>query len=116
MFVKQVENPKSSYEHYETEFDNYPPNTEVAIFDYGIGDYCGGGNMLIKLLNDDNWYIIYLDHCSCYGPEQGLDEFTPSEDKSYNIFNIENEVTPEFKDELNVLIDVAKEYMNSKNG
>ncbi len=112
MFVKQVENPKSSYEHSEIDFNgNYPPNIEAAIYDYGIGDYCGGGSMLLKFLEDDNWYIIGLDHCSCFGPEEGLIGFIPCEENRYDIFNIKNDVTEEFENELSVLIQAAKEYL-----
>ena len=82
--IKQVKMPVSYESNFDQEdldyvFDANKYKFEKIWYWYGSG-YCEGAGEAI-IMHDNLWFHVDIGHCSCYGPEEGLDEVHSGEAK-----------------------------------
>jgi len=68
MKVKYIDSPKN-YQGGDWEPEQCDPTNSGAdeiIYWYSSGSYCGAGTALLR--KGDQWAVLDLGHCSCYGP------------------------------------------------
>jgi len=88
---------------YEWDMEQFAKlGAEKVVYYYGTGDYCGGGEAMIR--RNNKWYRANFSHCSCYGPTEHLDSELMA--KPFNL----NRITPELRSELKPILDYMKRY------
>lgn len=103
------------YNHENLLKDMENTKLEALFYWYSSGSYEGSGYALGKFENDDNCYINSIGHCSCYGPEDGLENvLSKNVYYKYDLNNISEEITPEYDKEIKGLVTEALNYLQQK--
>jgi hypothetical protein len=79
---------------------------EACFYWYSTGSYEGSGEMII--LRDNEWHLLSISHCSCYGPTEKIAEKMQSQ--GFTTFTeLEAACTNEYKKSVSPLITLIKE-------
>lgn len=79
-------------------------SAEVAFYWYGAGSYEGSGRLIF--MKDEEWHLVDLGHCSCYGPDERIRDYTGTGYSSFE--DLEKACSHEYYKSVLPLLELAK--------